>query len=185
MERILNAVLFSLVSMAAVAAIGAQEQQSLRQPAGEANEVLKCIYTPAADTQSSSLPTVKVGFKFLLQRNNSNHLAADTYTLNDSNQPIKQIGHAELATSVTEISATTKASDLISGLTLAEDSPFEFGITFSSTAADSNGRLSATVNTVTTFAGQTYTEIPVSCKLAPAPQRRDQQTQSSSTTRLN
>lgn len=188
MERILNAVLFSLISMAAAAAIGAQEQPP-RQPAGEGNEVLKCIYTPAADAQSSSLPTVKVGFKFLLQRNNSNHLAADTYTLNDSNQPIKQIGHAELTSSVTEISSTTKASDLISGLTLAEDSPFEFGITLSSTTADSNGRLSATVNTVTTFTGQNYTEVPVSCKLAPAPQQKPQgqqaQAEVQSQSRLN
>jgi hypothetical protein len=181
MERILNAVLFSLVSMAAAAAIGAQEQQPPRQPAGEGNEVLKCIYTPAADTQSSSLPTVKVGFKFLLQRNNSNHIAADGYTLNDSNQPIKQISHAELAGSVTEITASTKASDLISGLALAEDSPFEFAITLGSTAADSNGRLSASVNTVTTFTGQTYTDVPVSCKLAPAPQQKIQAQQ----TRLN
>ncbi|QDK44716.1 hypothetical protein DOM22_05835 [Bdellovibrio sp. ZAP7] len=185
MERILNAVLFSLVSMATAAAIGAQEQPPQRGPAGaggEGNEVLRCIYTPAADSQSSSLPTSKIGVKFLLQRNNSNHIAADTYTLNDSNQPIKQVGHAELAGSVSEVSATTKAADIISGLALAEDSPFDFQITLDSTAADSNGRLSAVVESMTTFTGQTYTQVPVSCKIPPAPQQKPPQSQNA---RLN
>ncbi len=186
MERILNAVLFSLISMATAAAIGAQEAPPQRGPAGqgEGNEVLRCIYTPAADSQSSSLPTSKIGVKFLLQRNNSNHVAADTYTLNDSNQPIKQVGHAELAGSVTEISAATKAADIISGLTLAEDSPFDFQITLDSTTADSNGRLSAVVESVTTFTGQTYTQVPVSCKIPPAPQQKPQSAQSQNA-RLN
>jgi hypothetical protein len=182
MERILNAVLFSLISMATAAAIGAQEQPPQRGPAGEGNEVLRCIYTPAADSQSSSLPTSKLGVKFLLQRNNSNHIAADSYTLNDSNQPIKQVGHAELAGSVTEISSTTKAADIISGLTLAEDSPFDFQITLDSTAVDSTGRLSAVVESLVTFTGQTYAKVPVSCKIPPAPQQKPSQSQSS---RLN
>jgi hypothetical protein len=188
MERILNAVLFSLISMATAAAIGAQEQPSQRGPAGaggEGNEVLRCIYTPAADSQSSSLPSSKLGVKFLLQRNNSNHIAADTYTLNDSNQPIKQVGHAELSGSVSEITATTKAAEIVSGLVLAEDSPFDFQITLDSTAADSKGRFGAVVESMTTFTGQIYTQVPVSCKIPPTSQQKPQQAAQSQNSKLN
>ncbi|WP_413560438.1 hypothetical protein [Bdellovibrio sp. HCB209] len=181
MERMLNALMFSIISMAAVAAIGAQEQPP-QKPAGEANELLRCIYTPQADQQSSSLPTAKLGFKFLLQRNNSNHIAVDTYTLNDSSQLVKQIGHAELVSAASEVTATTKATELVSGLTLAEDSPFDFSIVADSTAADSNGRFSAVVSTVTTFTGQAYSQVAVSCRLPPAPQQQKPPAQS---TQLN
>ncbi|MEK2690358.1 hypothetical protein [Bdellovibrio sp. GT3] len=167
MERILNALLFSIISMAAAAAIGAQGQ-SPQKPAGEGNELLRCIYTSQADQQSSSLATVKLGFKFLLQRNNDNHIAVDTYTLNDSSQLVKQISHAEVISSVAAIKSTTKASDLVSGLTLAEDSPFDFQIALDSSASDSNGRFSAVVGTVTTFAGEVYSNLSVNCRLPPA-----------------
>lgn len=181
MERILNALLFSIISVAAAGAIGAQEQPSRKPAGGEANELLRCIYTPQADQQSSSLPTSKIGFKFSLQRNNSNHIAADTYTLNDSNQLVKQVGHAELVSSVTEVTATTKATELISGLTLAEDSPFDFQITADSTSADANGRFSAFVTSVATFAGQAYSQVSVSCRLPPAPQQQQKQAPAQST----
>ncbi|MBO9667420.1 MAG: hypothetical protein J7501_11495 [Bdellovibrio sp.] len=177
MERVLKAFLFSIVSSAAVAAIGAQSQASQRPPnAGEGNELLRCIYTPQADSQSSSLPTKSLGFKFQLQRNNSNHIAVDGYTLNDSKQLIKQVSHAELVGAVSEISATTKATDIIASLTLAEDSPFDFAVTLD-TANIADGRFSAVVESVAMFTGETYTQVPVNCRIAPEQKQQQQLTQ--------
>lgn len=117
MNRVLGAVVFSILSSTAVA-LAAQVSASKQQNGdkGHGNELLRCIYTPQADTQSSSLPTTRMGFKFSVERNNNNEVAADTYTLNESSQP------------------------------------------------------SATVESVTTFTGVTYTQIPVDCRLAPSGQ---------------
>ena len=172
MNRVLGAIVFSILSSTAVA-LAAQVSASKQQNGdkGHGNELLRCIYTPQADTQSSSLPTTRMGFKFSVERNNNNEVAADTYTLNESSLPIKQVGHAELTGGSTTITATTKASDILSGVTIAEDSPFDFEITLANlSSASQDGRFSATVESVTTFTGVTYTQIPVDCRLAPSGQ---------------
>ena len=170
MNRALKALLFSVLSSTAVAL--AAQSTTTPNPKNEnrgGDEVLRCIYTPQADAQSSSLPTTRIGFKFSVERNNNNEIAADMYTLNDSSQPIKQIGHAELQSPITEITATTKAADFLKGISLAEDSPFDFAMTLSGLDSSSQeGRFNATVETATTFIGATYTQMTVSCRLPPA-----------------
>ncbi|QDK37073.1 hypothetical protein DOE51_05435 [Bdellovibrio sp. NC01] len=148
--------------------------------------IMKCIYQPAADQQTSSLPTVAMGFKFTLQRNVSGGVAVDLYSLNEQLQPLKQIGHADLISSVlaslsstinsTSSSAVAGSSSapsiasLVSSLTIAEDSAFDFNIAVGSDASPTaaNARFTATID-AQTFIGQTYSALGVQCRMAPAP----------------
>lgn len=159
-----------LLMLTATCALSALAQEAKKaEPLGDPNVLMKCIYTPAADSQSSSLPTYSVGFKFSLLRNLENQIAVDAYTLNDKSQPIKQIGHAELIGSASTVSTATKASEILSILQLSEDSPFDFAISFASATTASETPLSAVIDVVTVFTGETFTSLPVQCKLAPAP----------------
>jgi hypothetical protein len=139
------------------------------KPGGDADVLMKCFYVPAADAQSSSPPTYPVGFKFSLMRNNDNQISVDTYSLNEQNQPIKQIGHAELIGGASTVSTATKASALLANLQLSEDSPFDFAITYSNTATvDSPGtRFTAVVDAITTFTGESFANVSVQCRVAP------------------
>jgi hypothetical protein len=139
------------------------------KPGGDADVLMKCFYVPAADAQSSSLPTYPVGFKFSLMRNNDNQISVDTYSLNEQTQPIKQIGHAELIGGASTVSTATKASALLANLQLSENSPFDFAITYSNSATISSpgARFTAVVDAVTTFSDENFTSIPVQCRVAP------------------
>lgn len=139
------------------------------KPGGDTDVLMKCFYVPAADAQSSSLPTYPVGFKFSLMRNNDNQISVDTYSLNEQNQPIKQIGHAELISGTSTVSTATKASALLANLQLSEDSPFDFAITYSSNATISSAgsRFTAVIDAITTFTGETFTSVSVQCRVAP------------------
>ena len=139
------------------------------KPTAGGDVLMKCFYTPAADAQSSSLPTYPVGFKFSLMRNNKNQISVDSFSLNDTNQPIKQIGHAELTGGEAIVSASSTASALLSNLQLSPDSPFEFAISYlSDSRVDGVGtRFPAIVDDVTLFTGESFTALNVQCKMAP------------------
>lgn len=169
MFRIIRVLVLSVISSALMTFV-AQATTAKNAPKKPQNsELIRCVYTPQSDSQSSSLPTTKIGFKFSLLKNNNYEIAADTYTLNDSSQLIKQIGHAELVSSLANISESSSVAQIFATLTISEDSPFDFAATLSNvSAADSEGRFSGTVNSVATFTGTTYTEVPVSCKILKA-----------------
>ncbi len=175
MMRILKvfslSVVFSLiVSFGAQAATSTAGNAQTGEGKGRppSRDLLKCVYTPQADSQSSSLPTISLGFKFYLEPNNNNEMAVDTFSLGNDSQPVKQIGHAELIASQ-RVGADGKVFvDPLAGLTLAEDSPFEFAISFASSSETSkNARFSATIESISTFAGEAYSQLSVQCRKAP------------------
>lgn len=161
MNRVFAAFLFSGLSMLMVS-LGARAESNIKakQDNKGGDGMARCIYKPQADQQSSSLPTEAIGVRFSVERNNNNEISVDILSLNDGLQPKKLIGHAEMA-------AASEGKKSLASLTLAEDSPFDFGITTADTAATGNeGRISAVITTMTTFTGAVYAEVPVSCRIA-------------------
>jgi hypothetical protein len=155
MNSTVKAILFSVFSVLNISAVAAVTAE---KPKAEKDVLMKCIYlvsTAEGATVSASLPQQSLGFKFQLQRNNSNHVAVDIFSLNENKKPIKQIGHAELVSSVTDVTKTTLTSDLLAQLSQAEDSPFQFE--YSSTNE---------VGLLTTFSGETYTSVPIQCAVS-------------------
>ncbi|HEX7675201.1 MAG TPA: hypothetical protein VF412_13585 [Bdellovibrio sp.] len=157
---------------------------SVQQGKPASADLMRCVYTPDSSSQTSSLPTSLMGFKFYLEPNNNNEIAVDIYTVNADSKPIKQVGHAELATE-TALSSSLSSSSLASALTsleLAEDSPFEFLITFASGVGGE--RFSGVIETTTTFFGEVYTKVPVQCRLAPQGKAAAQDANSASGTNV-
>lgn len=173
MNRVLLALIFSGLSMfIAMNAVQAETTKSSKENGANSNDgIAKCIYTPQADAQSSSLPSESLGFRFSIENNNNNEVAVDIFSLNEKLQPIKLVGHAELISGLTQASsgtATVTAAQLLSNLELAEDSPFDFALSSSDnlqSSGDSDGRYSVIATTVTTFTAKTYSEVPLKCRL--------------------
>lgn len=129
-------------------------------PRPDADVLMKCVYVPLADEKSSSLPTQPVGFKFSLERGNNNEVSVDIYSLSEEKYLIRQIGHAEMVNSLQAVTSVSTAAEILDGLELAEDSPFDFFFTLDSQS-------SGTVQVMTTFTGQTYSLMKITCRRAP------------------
>lgn len=117
-----------------------------------------CIYTPASDQQSSSLPAFPVGFLLAKESLNNSEVSVDFYKLDSSNKLIKLIGHGELVST---------SSTAVEVLDVAADSPFDFQLSFGKNVSTlaAGTQVSGTMNIATTFVDQTYNDIPVTCKL--------------------
>lgn len=154
MNRIVKAALISFVLLSTLDAAAADADKAKPKP--QSDLLLRCLYSASANAATSTTaPAQSLGFNFILQRNNENHVAVDVFSLNENKKPIKQIGHSELIGSV---------SSTAGELTLAEDSPFEFSIEFKT------GIASATVTVLQTFAGENYANLIVQCMQPEVPQ---------------
>ena len=125
----------------------------------------------------------------LNRKNVSGGVAVDLYSLNEQLQPLKQIGHADLISSVLESmsssanstsssavagsSSAPSIASLVSSLTIAEDSAFDFNIVVGSDAATTatNARFTATID-AQIFIGQAYSAMSVQCRVAAPPSRQ-------------
>lgn len=142
--------LLGTVSFAQQASLSADKPK----PEGPFEVTVKCSYAPEADKQSTFLPTYPLGINFAVEKNNNNQVGVDIFKLNDKNQPIKLIGHAEL---------TAGAADL------AEDSAYDFEIQWPEnfSTLEAGAKFAATVEAAATFNGSYFYNFPVNCQRAP------------------
>jgi len=87
---------------------------------GMQSDVLGLCWT---DTESSSDSSANYGVVFELERGNGNEIAADIYSLDENRQRIKQVGHADVTSTVADNGEAT--------FTSASDSPSQFSMTIS------------------------------------------------------